>query len=305
MAIKILLYLLLVFTLSISYILSGAYYFLEVIFTLLVLPVFSFILMQIQNKQAKVEIILKDEKFYVKYTSKSMFPLGRIEMKCTFENHFMNTKEEVKISFLTGNKEVCFPINMDCYLGEYMVQIQSIKLKDMLGIFVKNKGSKTLQICIMPKVSIKDVSSIQEKLSTFFNQISEDYDVREFQNHDSIKDIHYKLSYKMSKLLVKDKFKMNHEKIEILLDLSKDIEDCNEVFSYFTSLMEYLHVYQKTCLVSWYSDKTLCQKEINVNTQKQLLIREILSMPKANCYNPIPDCWVVSSSGIMGGEKDE
>ena len=49
------------------------------------------------------------------------------------------------------------------------------------------------------------MNKVSEAVIAYQSNKSDDYDIRDYRVGDSLKDIHYKISYKLSKLMIKDK----------------------------------------------------------------------------------------------------
>lgn len=143
------------------------------------------------------------------------------------------------------------------YRGEYEIGIKSIEFEDYLGIFKlthKPKSSKVIKV--YPRiVELSDVKlkpmllseshSVPNSLSENANTTS---DIREYMYGDSIKRIHWKLSSKTDKLLVRKFDATSKANTALILDLTKlnhspidnlSIEDalieCVVSFAYYLS----------------------------------------------------------------------
>ncbi|AUG57437.1 DUF58 domain-containing protein [Acetivibrio saccincola] len=116
------------------------------------------------------------------------------------------------------------------YRGEYEIGIKSIEFEDYLGIFKLTHRPKSPKVIkVYPRIVelsgvklkpmlLSESHSIPTSLYENTNTIS---DIREYIYGDSIRRIHWKLSSKMNKLLVKKFDATSRANSAIILDLTK------------------------------------------------------------------------------------
>ncbi|MGN1343991.1 MAG: DUF58 domain-containing protein [Traorella sp.] len=271
------------------------------------MAVVSFIFMILGAFMISTQLQIIQNKLYIKYTSKSILPIGIIHAKYELYNKFFEETQKYQTKFLVGHKRLIIPLTEELKFGEYEIKKANIKLMDMLGLFSIHKKIKINPNLIQTPLLIQSYrqnnlyDTIQEKRG----DENDDYDIREYRQGDSLKSIHYKISYKLSKLMVKEKIKQNQNEISIFLDLSGQEEDCIQVFSFFEKFIECLQLFNEKCEVYWISDKTIHSLIASSTNDTLKIIQEIISMPKMKEKLPIEVTWTITPSGLNGDETYE
>lgn len=136
-----------------------------------------------------------------------------------------------------GRKKLCF--ELDCkYRGVFDIGIKSVEFRDLLGIFsFKRKPKRYNNITVYPNIIILEYFSpvftlLSESNLTSCNLDMEDTDViseiRPYSYGDNPKKIHWKLTSKLSNLMVK-KYQNNcSDSITIYIDIRKNSFSCIE-----------------------------------------------------------------------------
>lgn len=124
-----------------------------------------------------------------------------------------------------------FSVNLECkYRGCYSIGIQSIVIKDFLGILRLNyKGFETKRITVFPKIvrlnrfNLKTnlISESHSVLNSMFKDNTSISDVRQYQYGDAFKNIHWKLTAKLDEIMVKNMESTLMTSAAIILDLEK------------------------------------------------------------------------------------
>lgn len=126
-----------------------------------------------------------------------------------------------------------FVFDMECkYRGEYEVGLSEIYIEDFLGLIkLKYKIPETKKIIVYPKIehlsnfsipssNSSDSQSLESGLQDDFNNIK---DIREYSNGDSFRKIHWKLTARSNKLMIKNYQSTTDANVNILLDLRKNV----------------------------------------------------------------------------------
>lgn len=183
----------------------------------------------------------KGESFsiYLSTTKKSILPTGRVRIRLFFQNTLTGEKSK-KTVFLTPGREeqiveFCYGSPhcgiVECYLKE-------IRVYDFLGLFffqIRNKGQNKDSTIITPTTSELsgevDQADIADMESNVFSKDrhgddpSEVFDIREYREGDRLSQIHWKMSYKTNKLIVKEFSLPIADKLMLLCELNGDL-DC-------------------------------------------------------------------------------
>lgn len=292
--------------LIITFILSGAYYLLLLIVILFMLMMISLFSMLFMLKKIRFQILKSNNEYYLKYQGKGFFPVGRMQIHFDVRNIFLNTSIPMKIDFLAGCPNILIPLDASMFkMGKTELVLTSFRMIDMLGIFSKKiKYTTAIETFIAPVIEKKDSLFEMEmgrKLQAYQRQKNEDYDLREYREGDSFKDIHYKVSYRQSKLMIKDKFKQSGFDMDVFIDLSGDELSCQNVFSYLESFIHQLLLQNGKCMLHWYSKELLMEVKICDLHEYEEALRKILSFPKAQLRLTTAE-WIITDHGIIGGE---
>ncbi len=166
----------------------------------------------------------------------------RVKFVLTAKNKFANETKIIKHIF-GGNFEVpafCNCKSLGNHCGKIEIKSKSCRVYDMLGIFfipcrIKNNYS----VLVMPnqqqplnkaKILTLPVLGYKKKPGSGF---SEDYELRQYQNGDSLRSIHWKLSSKSDSLIVKEPCLPVYKKIAIQINLCENPKDNDLILARF------------------------------------------------------------------------
>ncbi len=188
----------------------------------LILPIVSFILAFITKLLLKINIFYKSvtvKKFEptqitVKLTNRFIMPVAPGEMFCRFPFKPKNMFEYLKILVsVPPCSSVMVNFNSPIKLrGVYEAGVEKIVIYDFLRIFaLKKKVGRTEKFTVLPRKLLTDpilTDSEAESENAASNSFSLSknafVNVREYQQSDSVKHIHWKMSAKLDKLMVKN-----------------------------------------------------------------------------------------------------
>jgi uncharacterized protein (DUF58 family) len=125
-----------------------------------------------------------------------------------------------------------FIFDMECkYRGKYEVGISDIYIEDFLGLIrLKYKIPETKKIIVYPKIehlikfnmftsNCSDSQSLSQSTAEDVNNIK---DLRNYYYGDSLKKIHWKLTARNNKLMIKNYHSTSDANVNILLDLRRN-----------------------------------------------------------------------------------
>jgi uncharacterized protein (DUF58 family) len=131
------------------------------------------------------------------------------------------------------------------YRGEYEVGIREIEFSDFLNLFsVKYKIPGSVKVFVEPKLvemdSIKSFDEIQEfvNIDSFRDRTDQDCTVRDYQEGDPLKRVHWKATAKEMKLKVRTQKSDEQQRIFILLDTERAERDKNIYIPEESKLLE-------------------------------------------------------------------
>ncbi len=136
---------------------------------------------------------------------------------------------KVRSFSLVPYRKTSFAFQLECrYRGVYSIGIRHIEFTDFLGIFrFRYKIRDLKEITVYPKIVYLDsfqldpnfMSETHATLNTSFEDMTTMSDLRSYAYGDSMKRIHWKLSAKMNRLLVKNFQSTSQTNATLFLDL--------------------------------------------------------------------------------------
>ena len=129
------------------------------------------------------------------------------------------------------------------HCGSYAYRFTKVRIYDLLGFFfISRKLNREYEILVLPKPEMPDIMPNTygfkaKNLRRSKQPMSEIYDIRDYQLGDPVKTIHWKMSAKKDKLLVKDPFEQygGHSRLILKLTRDRDIMDLHLGQILFTS----------------------------------------------------------------------
>jgi len=201
--------------------------------------------------------IHNDTPFYIAYFTVYMHMEGRMLIK-GMKNEHITLKPFSVLEFKFN-----VPI---LYRGRYKVGISHIEIRDFLNLFsVRYIPGETRQIRVFPRIL-----PVEELDIPYFRMSDNEYmsrnrdtghteikDIRDYMYGDSLKKIHWKLSSKFGKWLIKETTASSEKEFWILLDLSRILGDDEEVLKIEDRTVEFLVSVAKVLLNTGFNIK-LC-----------------------------------------------
>ena len=296
-------YFLLIIGLSIGFILTGTYYLFVLVFVMSILYIINLIMFYPLCFFINMNIMYKNELLKSHLFSKLILPLGSISGELILFNEFFQEEEKVKLNCLIGDKKDEFVVYENIKIGSYKLLKHKIYAYDLLKLHKKRiKKVNNLNFTKVLKIYyFEGYDHLQTTIREHTQNNSDEYEIKEYKIGDSIKDIHYKVSYKLSKLMIKDKLYSNKD-IHIYLDLSGNEKDIIKVFSYLYFFIESIESMNKKCLIYWHSREQLNSYMLKGMNDYQTFITYVLSKPKATLNEPMVNSWIITKNGVDGGD---
>lgn len=214
-----------------------------------------------------------------------------IDVTYRFGNLFTESMEERKERLWAAPKKggrICCLLNSR-YAGRIRVSVEEVRVYDLLHLFCliyrMEKGSEVL---VWPVFSDEeDTEELYECIEGFPQEeesrkrgaeYNPDYEIREYIAGDELKSIHWKLSAKQGKMMVRERMAAGRERVNVLLPLGEDPEEND-------ALMESLYGMCRLLLSKGYpiqlfwqgADHTLCSRYIVESGELENILGEILS----------------------------
>jgi uncharacterized protein (DUF58 family) len=161
-------------------------------------------------KGEKIQAVLS-----VRNTSFLPIARGRVDLVCSSSLGGMDKRE--RLSFPIPARDtvrISWEVSSR-YCGRLTVRFQSICLYDPLGLIcIRRKLEQTQQVPVLPRLLSSDIRIVNqiERISESDqfstrkpgNDSSETFGIREYREGDSLRAVHWKLSSKLEKLLVRE-----------------------------------------------------------------------------------------------------
>lgn len=292
-------YLILLLVIAVFYIFTNEYVTFLLFIFFLILPAFSFTLLLLSYKKITVEfdippILKKAEAAAIHFTlsNPSFFPVSGAVLYVSCRNHLTGKEIAVKV-FCIGNKKANFTsfAISDKNAGRISVTLNKIKVCDIFGLFsLSKKVSCEKSGLIYPdtyhvQIAMENPAEIfgdgehysQTKKGQDVNEI---FALREYTPGDEIRKIHWKLSAKQGKFVVRD-FGFSHSyPVFLLLELfDNGSENSDNVLD--TCMAAFISVSQSLIEngichnIAWYDSEN-----------EKLMIKAIENMDEFEAYLP-------------------
>ncbi len=195
---------------------------------ILLVPVVLYVTLFITSSRIKVtllpgkNIVMKGEteEIILKFTNKSIFPLNRIQIPIEYMNEVTGIKKN-RIVELAMNQQstqkVCINLQSE-HCGNLNLSIKKILYYDFLHIWKKRHiVNINTVIAVIPDVGETDTDLIKKVYMNNSNadneryskekkgeDVSEVFDVRDYKRGDKPNRIHWKLSQRLDKVMIKE-----------------------------------------------------------------------------------------------------
>lgn len=240
---SIIIYICILISTYIFYMLFIGYLSFYILILTCLIPFLSLILLLYNKKYSKVYFTnnniecIQDKSVILKITRETPL-MGSCKIKILDKEIILNNN--------TKTIEYQYP-----HCGGYQIKIEEYKQYDSLNLFyLTNKTNSLLNITILPKMINYDINHLKNTLPDQNNTVysstqkgddpTEIYDIHEYQEGDLLKNIHWKLSMKHDKLLIKENALPLKQSISIQCHFYNNDEDNDSVFQYLDFFCNYL-----------------------------------------------------------------
>lgn len=203
------------------------------------------------------------------------FSSGRIRAVVTVENTFTGQQEQERFSFTAGPQRQVFQHQLTSYAcGQVVCRLGRMWACDYLGLFSLPVGRpQTVSATFWPTVYGLELelheSAIPDSEGERYSQKkpgddpTELFALRDYRQGDRLSRIHWKLSQKMGRPLVKELGLPLSDHLLFLLDLNGDGRQADLLLDAFASLSSFLAEEECAHRVAYWSEKAqslLCQE---------------------------------------------
>lgn len=221
---------------------SAKLYLMETLVVMLVLPVLLRFLLRLECGNLKITPEIKNAcrvgqnitiAIQVRGRGSVLFASGMVNLVLELENKLLEQKREIPVTIGLSKKSVSMYLPytpQGC--GQVTVRVKDVCCYDIMGLNrLQVQVPDTQILTVYPEMLPLGVTADsflsgfregeQQTVSRRGNDPTEVFDLREYQNGDDVRAIHWKLSEKMDKLLVKEPSDTSHYSTMILLDAGR------------------------------------------------------------------------------------
>ena len=236
----------------------------------------------------------------IELKNESIFTSLNCEVKGKIKNTFMGTEKPLVIDMPISSKGTeYFDMDMSSeFCGRLLVSIESFSYRDLCGFIsvTVNVASESAAF-VMPSYTVTDRddmdtfrTGVTESVSTAGkgNDFSEITDMREYIPGDRLKDIHWKLSAKKQKLMVKEYTAVSQTEAAIFCDCGADP-------AVNTGIMGFAYGLSVAFI------RELVPVRIIVKTERDMEFAEVMAATVPQLEMSFKELMTVSIAGVSGG----
>lgn len=226
-------------------------------------------------------------KLKIKIKNRSPFAVSSVKINAKIVNMFFNTENDCTFSVNAPpfcEKEFSYDITSD-YIGNLSLQIEKVKFYDYLSLFVFSKKSNYRKIVsiypntVNASVKIRSNDWFSGEAQQFSSTVSGDdpsevFNIREYKSGDKLNRVHWKLTSKTEKYMVKEFSLPLSDNVFVYLDLK--ISDTDK-FDYVNSLLNSLVSLSECFLnqgithhIGWYNSRKENYNSVRVSDNSEL-----------------------------------
>lgn len=175
------------------------------------------------------------------------------------------------------------------YAGRIRVSVEEFKVYDLLHLFYLTYRAKDgSEVLVWPVFSDgEDTEELYECIEGFPQEnesrkrgaeYNPDYEIREYIAGDELKSIHWKLSAKQGKMMVRERLAAGRERVNVLLPLGEDPDENEALMESLYGICRLLLSKEYPIQLFWQSiDQALCSRYIMELGELENVLGEILS----------------------------
>lgn len=175
------------------------------------------------------------------------------------------------------------------YAGRLRVSVEEFRVYDLLHLFyLTDRAEKGSEVLVWPVFSEgEDTEELYECIEGFpqenesrkrGTEYNPDYEIREYIAGDELRSIHWKLSAKQGKMMVRERLAAGREKVNVLLPLGEDLDENEAFMESLYGMCRLLLSKEYPIQLFWQSaDQALCSRYIMELGELENVLGEILS----------------------------
>ena len=168
-----------------------------------------------------------DGELELHFFSRRLLPVGSVKVLLLVENRFAGEVYKIPVVYhglRTSVQRVPLPMGL---CGQLVIRVQRWDCRDMMGLFrLRRKAPDSVSCTVLPppvepehsvdlEAALKTVTKLKPKYGGGF---SEEHDLRDYRPGDMSNSIHWKLSSKADKLIVREALEQENKEIYLVLN---------------------------------------------------------------------------------------
>lgn len=269
-------YVLLLVAAAVLYIFTNTYYTLTLLGFCVALPVLSLVLMLFSRHGLSLTLEApgtaekENAVFTCQFSNSSVFPVARLMFQVRIENQMTGSQKTRRVSATVGGKKtVTARLSMQgSKVGTVLIAAEKIRVYDAFGLFSLKKPNLPEQAVVVYPRMQDALVYMERPVETTGDgsrysphrpgqDVSEIFALREYVSGDEVRKIHWKLSSKIDKTMVRDFSRPLNYSVFLLMELTKGREDVMDtVVELYLSLSHALLAGGINHSLAWYDAGT-------------------------------------------------
>lgn len=182
----------------------------------------------------------------------------QLKIKLKAKNKFANTEQKIRIAYGGSLKKPFYKKmnKLSCHCGVIEADAKYCKIYDLMGIFfIPVRINCNIKCTVMPVSKKPDKLPDCDKITILGYKpksgggFSDFYELRQYQNGDSLKNIHWKLSSKYDDLIVREPSVPIYKQFAVKIELTSDCSDNDSILARFAYVCRYINKNGSVCYV--------------------------------------------------------
>lgn len=267
-------YVFILLTAILIYIFTNTYYTLTLLLLVIAVPSLSLIFMLFSYRQARIEIEVAptmekgDVNFNLVLINNGILPIARLKTVAMIDNQLMDMSVVKKIlSPMPGKSQNEIKMQVEnAKVGNLTIRFEDTSIQDVFSLFsVKIPSPETKNTIVYP--SLKDIEIHMDRPVKTWGEtgryspdekgsdVSEIFSLREYEPGDEIRKIHWKMSGKVDKTIIRDFSLPLNYSVFLLIELNKTNEkNMDAIVELYLSLSKGLLAEGINHNLAWYDE---------------------------------------------------
>ncbi len=218
----------------------------------------------------------------IRLTSRALFGGVRVFMKIRLTNEMFGTEDVRVLRFVTQKKTQAIVTQIECeQLGEVTAEIVKAKTFDFMGLFaipakIERRetsayvipGQKEIELSLEARpAALAEYSEMVENQPG--SDFTEFFQVREFRDGDPVSRIHWKLSERLSTLMIREGSRPFENRVVLAIDLPgvDDEELTEQLLETFAAVSSWMTQAEIAHRILWWNESTNEVAELTIDNE--------------------------------------